>query len=72
MFVYLVTIKFQGYGTYDAHVVIAKNTKEAKKIASTRIGDEGEWIWLNKSKVKKIGVAITTKSKIVSSSFNAG
>lgn len=72
MNIYLIKARvFAGYDSYDAHVVIANNTREARELCPT--GDEGDiWRRPQESKTIKIGTTNRKRKQVVLSSFNAG
>lgn len=73
MNIYKIHISWQGYDTYDGHIIVANVKKEVIKLAQSINADEGEYIWNNAS-VKKIGKYNGRNKKpfILLSSFNAG
>ena len=72
MNIYFVSVLTHGYDEYDSHVVFAETPSIARKVAQTKVGDEGQEPWKT-AKVKLIGVATNRKTRgIILSSFNAG
>lgn len=76
---YLITIPYQGYDTYDAHVVRAVDPVEVVKLAQSVRGGEGVEIWdTAEASISYLGVAYSgsghhpREAGIVCSSFNAG
>lgn len=64
------------YDTVDEFIIMARDSKQARKLAAGNPGEEGPETWLSsrKSKILKIGRAQTQYSlgQVVCRSFNAG
>ena len=75
MNIYSLNIDCVGYDTYDAHVVVANNEQEARRLASEgKKFCEGARVWLESAAVTLEGTYTGTEVKphIICSSFNAG
>jgi len=59
------------YDIYDGFVIIAKNIKRVREIASENHADEGKRIWLKSAWITKIGIT-ELEEGIVLGSFRAG
>jgi hypothetical protein len=77
MHIYLLErLEAASYDEYRGFVVIAKSSKQARKICSEAHGDEGATVWTDpkRSEVTTVGVASQTQTTpgIILSSFRPG
>ena len=68
--IYKVEIADYSYDCYDSFIIYAETPKEARKIASNSAADEGDEVWLIKSKVTLLKPRKT--AGVILGSFNAG
>ena len=68
--IYLLSMEYAGYDTYDSKVIVASSEDEAREIANYNTGDEGK-VWKDPSVVKCEVVDTSTKGAVCES-FNAG
>ena len=68
-----IEIPFQGYDTYDVHIIACDDSEEAIRLAQLKANDYGMGIW-SQAKMEVLGEYTGKEKKpfIILSSFNAG
>lgn len=69
--IFVITHDEIDYDIYDGFVIIAKDEKRVREIASKDPADEGSVVWLTRAIVEEIGES-DLEEPIILSSFRAG